>query len=113
MFEELDGGLMSMEDDHACWLVGKEPVRIRMYNGTLRELKEVRYIPTIMQNVISVGVLEAEGLRGTLGEGVLKTSSSSLVILKDIRGNNMYYLMGSAVTKLTSSERLDGDSTRL
>jgi len=48
MFEELDGGLMSMEDDHACWLVGKEPVCIRMYNGTLRELKEVRYIPTIM-----------------------------------------------------------------
>ena len=46
-FEELDGCLMSMEDDHTCRLVGKGTVCIRMYDGTLRELKEVRYIPRI------------------------------------------------------------------
>ena len=31
-FEELDGGLMSMGDDHTCRLVGKVTIRIRMYN---------------------------------------------------------------------------------
>ena len=41
-FEELDGGLMSMRDDHTCRLVSKDTVRIRKYDGTLRELKEVR-----------------------------------------------------------------------
>ena len=41
-FEELDGGLISMSDDHTCQLVDKGTVRIRMYDGTLRELKEVR-----------------------------------------------------------------------
>jgi len=35
-FEELDGDLMSMGDDHTCQLVGKGTVRIRMYDGTLR-----------------------------------------------------------------------------
>ena len=76
--EELDGGLMSMGDDQTCRLVGRGTVHIRMYDGTLRELKEVRYIPSMTKNIISVGALEAEGLRGTLGEGVLKMCSGSL-----------------------------------
>jgi len=40
--------------------------------------------------------------------------SVSLVILKGIRRNNLYYLKGSAVTEnLTASEYLEGDSTKL
>jgi len=35
-FEELDVGLISMGDDHTCWLVGRGTIHIRMYNGTLR-----------------------------------------------------------------------------
>ena len=45
-FVELDGSLISMRDDHTCQLVGKGTVHIRMYDETLRELKEVRYIPS-------------------------------------------------------------------
>jgi len=81
-----------MGDDHTCQLVVKNIVRIRMYDATLRELKEVRYIPNMTKNTISVGALEVEGLRGTLKEGVLKMSSGSLVVLKSIRCNNLYYM---------------------
>jgi len=109
---QLDGDLMSLGDDHTYRLVGKGTVRIRMYDGTLRELKKVRYIPRMTKNLISIRALEAEGLRGTLGEGILKMSSGSLVVLKDIRRKNVYYLMGSAVTGLASSRQLNGDSIR-
>ena len=30
-FEELYGGLISIEDDHICWLVGMDTVHIKMY----------------------------------------------------------------------------------
>ena len=41
-------------------------------------------------------------------------SGGSLVVLKGIRCNNLYYLKGSAVTRnLAALEYLDGDSTRL
>jgi len=82
IFEELDGGVMSMRDDHTCWLVGKGTVHIKMYDGTMRELKNMRYITRMMKNLISVGNLEADGLRRTLGEGVPKMSSGSLVVLR-------------------------------
>ena len=81
-------------------MVGKGTVRVKMYDGTMRELKDVRYIPRMMKNLISDGVLEAKGLIGTLGEGVLKISSGSLAVLKDIRRNNVYYLIDSAVIGL-------------
>ena len=65
---------MSMRDGQTCRLVSKGTVRIGMYDGTLRELKEVKYIPSMTKNIISVGPLEVKGLRGTLEEGVLKMS---------------------------------------
>ena len=75
----------------------------------MRELKDVRYVSHMAKNLISVGALEAEGLRGTLGESVLKMSSDSLVVLKGIRRNNVYYLKGSAlIGNLVSSGWLYG-----
>jgi len=75
----------------------------------------VRYVPQLQKNLISVETLKAcTGLRGTLGEGILKMSSASLVVLKGIRRNNLYHGKDSAVTKnLAASKYLKDDSTRL
>ena len=75
----------------------------------VKELQEVRYFPHLNKNLISVGALEMQGLRGTLREGILKMFNSSLIVLKDIRRNNLYYLKSSAVTEnLVTSEHLNG-----
>ena len=80
----------------------------------IRELKDVRYVPHLKKNLISVGALEAHGLRRTFGEGVFKMPSASLLVMKGIRRNNLYYLKGSAVTEnLSASEHSKGDFTRL
>ena len=48
-----------MGDDHTCRLVGQGTVRIKIYDGTMRELKNVRYISRMMKNLILVGALDA------------------------------------------------------
>ena len=78
-FEELDDIMIFMGDDHTCQLVCKGTVRIRMYLGTLIELKEVRHIPSMMKNIISVGALEVKGIKEILREGTLKMSSGLLL----------------------------------
>ena len=105
---------MMFENGHACHIEGIGTVCIKLFNGLVRELKDVRYVPKLKKNLISFGVLETHGLRETLGESVLKMSSGSFVVLKGIRCNNLYHLKGSAVVRnLTASEYLKDDFTRL
>ena len=48
-----------MGDDHPCNIEGMGTVRIKMDDGIVRELKEVRYVPQLKRNLISVDALEA------------------------------------------------------
>jgi len=98
---------------HTCHIEGIGSFHIKLSVGMIRELKDVRYVPQLNKNLISVRTLETQGLRGTLGEGVLKMFSGFLVILNGIR-RNLYYLNGSADTKnLAASECLKDDSSKL
>jgi len=73
-------------------------VQIKMFDEMIRELKEVRYVPQLKCNFISVGVLEALGLEVSIKDGILKMIKSSMVVLKGVRRNNLYYLKVSTVT---------------
>ena len=87
-----------MGDDHPCNVEGMGTVRIKMFDGIVRELKEVRYVPQLKRNLISVGALEALGLIISIRDGVLKIIKGSMVVMKGVHRNNLYYLKGSTVT---------------
>ena len=65
-----------------------------MFDGMVRELKEVRYVPQLKKNLISVGTLKVLGHRVSIRDGVFKMTRGSMVVLKGVRRNNVYYLMG-------------------
>ena len=44
-FEKLDGCSIIKGDDHPCNIEGMGIVRIKMFDGIVRELKEMRYVP--------------------------------------------------------------------
>ena len=66
---------MSFSDGHTCRTKRIGTIRIKLSDGMVKELKDVRYVPQLKKNIISVGALEVKGFRGTLGEGVLKMFS--------------------------------------
>ena len=43
-----------MRNDNACQMVGIGTVQIKMFDGVVRDLTDVRYVPQ-MKNIISVG----------------------------------------------------------
>jgi len=81
---------LTFGEGHTFHIEGISIVRIKLFDRMIRELKDIRYVPQLKKNLISVETLKAQGLRGTLGEGVLKMSSDSLIVLKGIRRNNLY-----------------------
>jgi len=52
---------VSLEDGHTCHIEGMI-FRIKLFDGMVRELKDLRYIPQLKKNFILVRTLEAQGM---------------------------------------------------
>jgi len=57
--EILDGCFVIMGDDRPCNMEGIRSFLVKIFDGMVRELKKVKYIPQTKKNLISVSVLEA------------------------------------------------------
>ena len=113
-FENIDGGVVFMGNDHTCQMVGIGIVRMKMFDGAVRELTEVRYMPALRKNLISLGALESKGFKVTMEDSTYKVTKGSFVIMKGVRDRHLYYLKGSTVTgALAATVGTNVDSTRL
>ena len=73
-----------MGDDRPCNMEGIDTIQIRKFDGMVRKLKEVRYVPQVKKNLISVGVLEVLGHAVSVRDGVLKITKGSMVVIKGV-----------------------------
>jgi len=73
-----------MSDDCLCNIKGIGTIFIKMFNRMVWELKEVRYVPQLKKNLISVGALKALDVEVSTRDGVLKMTRGSMVILKGV-----------------------------
>jgi len=103
-----------MGDDSQCIMKGIGTVHIKIFDGMVRELKDVRYVPQLKRNLISVGALKALDLEISIRDGVLKMIKDSMIVLKSVRRNNLYYLKGSTGTEqVITSTNSNNDCTQL
>ncbi|CAD6206844.1 unnamed protein product [Miscanthus lutarioriparius] len=106
------GDVVRMGDDNPCDIVGIGSVQIKTDDGMTRTLKNIRYIPGMSKNLISLSTLDAEGYKYSGSDGILKVSKGSLVCLKgDLNSAKLYVLRGctlpgsdSAVAAVTNDE---------
>jgi hypothetical protein len=94
-----NGGVVQMGDNTACEVIGYGSVQFRMHDGMIRTLTDVRHVPTMSRNLISLNTLDLKGYKySTLG-GVLKVPKDSLIIMKgDMKATNLYVLRGDTIT---------------
>jgi 5'-3' exoribonuclease 2 len=84
-----------MGNGFPCKIVGVGSIRIRMFNGIVRELTNVRYVLDLKLNLISLGILDSSGYKYIGQGGELKVSKGSLVVMKVAKVDNLYKLEGS------------------
>ena len=60
-YKKFDGGSVSLGDDHSCRVAGMGTVRVRMYDGVIRILTNIKHVPELKKNLISLGYLEKQG----------------------------------------------------
>lgn len=97
-YEQVDGGVVLMGNNAPCKTIGIGSIRIKMYDGIVRTLTQVRHVPDLKKNLISLGTLEENGCKYSAEGGVLKVTRGALVLMKAKRSSALYTLMGSTVT---------------
>ena len=89
-FTPVTNSFVSMADNKKCRIEGIGQVCLKFNSGTVYTLKNVKYVPSLCYNLLSCASLEAEGLEGKWGNGVMKIFKGSLCLFKADRKYNLY-----------------------
>ncbi|GJS31121.1 retrovirus-related pol polyprotein from transposon TNT 1-94 [Tanacetum coccineum] len=110
-FLECDGGSVQLGDNRECKIRGIGKVRLQLKDGSSFVLHNVRYIPELKRNLISLGTLEKEGYTVKMQSGKVKVINGSRVIFTEIRKDNcVYSLDGHAMASELNASVEEKDS---
>ena len=101
-FTELNGGVVYLANNQPCKIAEIGSISLKSHDGSTRVLTDVRYIPKLEKNLISLGTLESKGFTIIMQNGILKVVSGALVVMKGIRRNNLYLYQGSTTVGTTT-----------
>ena len=91
---------MTLGDNHPCKVAGIGTVRVRMFDGIVRTLTNVKHIPELEKNLVSLGYLERSGysFSSRARSRVPNISNGAMVVMRGRRlDKNLYSMEGSVV----------------
>ncbi|KAI9186582.1 hypothetical protein LWI28_018815 [Acer negundo] len=113
-YQSIDVGKVLMGNNVACMLIGIGSVKIKMFDSEIRTLTNVRHIPDLKRNLISLSTLDEAGYSFKGNEGTLKISKGIMAVMKGQRCNGLYSLIGSTITGTSAvGTPLEQDKTKL
>ena len=81
-YELVHKGTILMGNNASCKVAGIGIVRIKIFDGVVHTLGDVRHVLDLKRNLISLSTLDAKGYKYTGEGGVLKISKGALVVIK-------------------------------
>ncbi|KAK5802831.1 hypothetical protein PVK06_030456 [Gossypium arboreum] len=97
-YSSVEGGVVRMGNDLSSKVIGIGTLKIKMHDGTIRTLSNVRYVPDLRKNLISLSILDLKGCKINIESSEIKVSRGALVLLKGKRTDGLYILEGYTVT---------------
>jgi len=84
-----------------------------MFDGVVRTIADIRHVPNLKRNLISLGTLNARGYRYTSQGGALKVSKGATVVLKrEIISGGLYRRVGNVHMGGTTGRACTSNSSR-
>ena len=71
-----------MGDDHALEIVGISTIKIKMFDGMVRTIQEVRHVKGLKKNLLSLGQIDSLGCKTHVENGIMKIVRGALVVMK-------------------------------
>lgn len=92
------GGKVLIGNNMLYSVKGIGAIMLKLHDGTYKMLQDVRFIPELKRNLISLGMLDSCGHSFRAEDGVLKVLKGFMVIMKGVRQNGLYVLEGTTIS---------------
>uniref|UniRef100_A0A2N9GD91 Uncharacterized protein n=1 Tax=Fagus sylvatica TaxID=28930 RepID=A0A2N9GD91_FAGSY len=97
-YKSINCGSVQMGNDAACTIIGMGTIKIKMSDGVVRTLEEVRHIPDMRKNLISLGTLDSKGYSYKSENGIMKVSKGAMIVMTGQKiSSNVYKLLGNTI----------------
>ena len=81
-----------MGNDVPCKAIDIGSVQIKMHDGVVKTLIEVRHVLNLKKNMISLGIMNDKGYKFSCEDGILKVIKGSLVVMKGVKERTLFIL---------------------
>src|SRR3954471_23054695 len=105
LFEELcdqDGGSVLLGNNKACKIAGVGSVRLKLHDESIRLLTEVRYVPNLKRNLLSLGEFDKNGYVFQGEKSILRVMKGSKEVLRGVKKQGLYTLEAEVVSGSTN-----------
>jgi hypothetical protein len=97
-YRSVNSSIVTMGNGAHCKIIGIGNIRIKIFDGVVRTLCDVRHVPEVEKNMISLGTLDSNGYGYKFEGGVMKLTKCVMVVMKgQTNSKNIYKLLGSTV----------------
>ena len=93
-FKDITGGSVVLGNSDTCQVEGIGNISIKMFDGCTRILQNVRLVPSLTRNLVSLGVLDDSGYVNKIEKGIMRISRGSTVVIKGQNIDSLYHLIG-------------------
>ena len=78
----VNSGSILKGNDASCKVVEMGNIKVKMFDGVIRTLCDVKHVPNLRKNLISLGTLDNNGFNYKSSNGVMKVSKGVLTVMK-------------------------------
>ena len=86
-----------MGNNASCKVIGIGSMTVKIFDEIVRTLRNVRHVPNMKKNLISLGALDNNGYRCIHEKGVLRVTLDAQVVMKGKKVESLYELTGSTI----------------
>jgi len=102
-FIELQGGSMLLGNNKPCKIQGIGSIKLKLHDGSEKIIQDVRFVPNLNRNLISLGKLDRKGYLFRGENGTLEVMKDSRIVMRGVRKHGLYSLKGEVVVGLVAS----------
>ncbi|KAE8736173.1 putative Mechanosensitive ion channel domain-containing protein [Hibiscus syriacus] len=103
-YEPVSGGSVYSCNDHALEIVGVGTIKLKMYDGTIKVIRDVRHVKGLKKNLLSYGLLDNNASKIETQKGIMKVFRGALVVMKGEKiTTNLYMMKGEALLEAEAS----------